>query len=213
MSNRTTVVRVPERGHYDRDTINAILDAAFVCHVSFVAHGQPYGIPTGFARSGEEILVHGSSASRMMRALEAGGAVCVTVTLVDGLVLARSAFHHSINYRSVVVLGRARAVDDDAEKLAALRLFTDHVVAGRWEEVRQPTSQELKSTAVLSIALDESSAKIRTGPPIDDEADVTLRVWAGVIPLKTIAEDPVTAVGVPDDVVRVDHKRLRWYRQ
>lgn len=213
MSNRTTVVRVPERGHYDRETINAILDAAFVCHVAFVADGQPYGIPTGFARSGDRIFVHGSSASRMIRTLQNGVDVCVTVTLVDGLVLARSVFHHSINYRSVVVLGRARAVDDDAEKLAALRLFTDHVVAGRWEEVRQPTSQELKSTAVLSIALDESSAKIRTGPPIDDEADVTLPVWAGVIPLKMIAEDPVTAVGVPDDVVRVDHKRLRWYRQ
>ena len=190
---RTTVVRVPERGHYDRATIDAILDEGFVCHVAFVVDGQPYVIPSGYVRSGDEIFIHGSAASRMIRTLAGGAAVCVTVTLVDGLVLARSAFHHSINYRSVVILGRARTVDDVREKTEALRQFTNHVVRDRWDEVRQPTAQELKATTVLAMHLTESSAKVRSGPPKDDEADSSWPAWAGVIPLKVYALAPVPA--------------------
>ena len=159
-TRRTTFVRAPTRGRYDRATIDAILDEGFVCHVAFSVDGQPYVIPTGYARSGDQIFIHGSAASRMIRTLQGGTDMWVTVTLVDGLVLARSAFHHSINYRSVVILGRARLIDDPAEKLEALRLVTNHVVPARWEEVRSPTTLELKATTVLAIGLHESSAKI-----------------------------------------------------
>jgi uncharacterized protein len=180
---RTQVKRLPKRAAYDKAQVYSILDEGRVCHVGFVVEGQPYVIPTGYARVDDRLYFHGSAASRMLRCLDEGVLVCVTVTLVDGLVLARSAFHHSVNYRSVMVLGQARLVTDPADKLRALRSFTNHLVPGRWEEVRPPNEQELKATSVLALPLAEVSAKIRTGPPIDDEEDYALPVWAGVVPL------------------------------
>jgi nitroimidazol reductase NimA-like FMN-containing flavoprotein (pyridoxamine 5'-phosphate oxidase superfamily) len=189
-TERTQVKRLPKRGKYDRETVYAILDAGFVCHVGFSVDGQPYVIPTNYGRAGDTLYLHGSAASRMLRTLSGGVPVCVTVTHVDGLVLARSAFHHSVNYRSVVILGTARLVEDPAEKMAALRIFTEHVLKGRWDDVRQPTEQELKATMVLALPLEEVSAKVRTGGPVDDEADYALPVWAGVLPLETVAQPP-----------------------
>lgn len=191
-TERTQVRRLPKRGVYDKALIHSILDEGFVCHAGFVVDGRPYVIPTGYARVDERIYLHGSAASRMLRKLDQGVDVCVTVTLVDGLVLARSAFHHSMNYRSVVVLGKARLVTDRDEKLAALRSFTNHVVPERWEEVRPPTEQELKATSVLALPLDEVSAKVRTGPPIDDEEDYSLPIWAGVVPICTQIGEPLS---------------------
>ena len=190
-TEHTQVKRLPKRGKYDRETVHAILDAAFVCHVGFCVEGQPYVIPTNYGRSGDTVYLHGSAASRMLRTLSEGVPVCVTVTLVDGLVLARSAFHHSVNYRSVVMLGAARLVEDPAEKMEALRLFTEHVMKGRWNEVRWPTEQEMKATTVLALPLEEVSAKVRTGGPVDDEADYTLPVWAGVLPLEMVPKEPI----------------------
>src|SRR5215470_14728036 len=190
-TERTQVKRLPKRGAYDRETVYKILDEAFVCHVGFVADGQPYVIPTNYGRSGDTLYLHGSAASRMLKTLSGRVPLCVTVTHVDGLVLARSAFHHSVNYRSAVILGTARLVDAPAEKLVALRVFTEHVMKGRWEDVRQPTEQELKATSVLALPLEEVSAKVRTGGPVDDEADYALPVWAGVLPLETVAKEPI----------------------
>jgi uncharacterized protein len=190
-TDRTQVKRLPKRGHYERETVCSILDTAFVCHVGFSVDGQPFVIPTNFGRSGDTLYLHGSAASRMLKTLSGGVPVCVTVTHVDGLVLARSAFHHSVNYRSVVILGKAQLVEDPAEKMEALRIFTEHVMKGRWSEVRIPTEQELKATIVLSLPLEEVSAKVRTGGPIDDEADYALPVWAGVLPLETVAKAPL----------------------
>jgi uncharacterized protein len=175
-TERTLVRRLPKRAVYDQAQVHAILDEGFLCHVGFSVDGQPYVIPTNYARSGEQIYIHGSAASRMLRTLQQGVDVCVTVTRVDGFVLARSAFHHSINYRSVVILGRARLVTDPHEKLEALHLFTNHILPGRWEEVRPPNEQELKATTVLALPLNEVSAKVRTGPPVDDEEDYALPV-------------------------------------
>jgi len=189
-TERTQVKRLPKRGRYDAETVYQILDQGFVCHVGFAVDGQPYVIPTNYGRSGDTLYLHGSAASRMLKTLSGGVPVCVTVTHVDGLVLARSAFHHSVNYRSAVILGTARLVDAPAEKLVALRVFTEHVMKGRWEDVRQPTEQELKATSVLALPLEEVSAKVRTGGPLDDEADYTLPVWAGVLPLEIIAGSP-----------------------
>jgi uncharacterized protein len=189
-TERTQVKRLPKRGRYDEETVLQILDSGFVCHVGFNVDGQPFVIPTNYGRSGRRLYLHGSSASRMLKTLSAGVPVCVAVTHVDGLVLARSAFHHSVNYRSVVILGTARLVEDPAEKMEALRIFTDHVLKGRWDDVRQPTEQEMKATTVLALPLDEVSAKVRTGGPVDDEADYTLPVWAGVLPLETVARTP-----------------------
>ena len=190
-SDRTQVKRLPKRANYDRETVYRILDTAFVCHAGFSVDGQPYVIPTNYGRSGDTLYLHGSAASRMLKTLSAGVPVCVTVTHVDGLVLARSAFHHSVNYRSVVILGRAQLVEDPAEKMEALRLFTEHVIKGRWDDVRTPTEQELRATTVLSLPLEEVSAKVRTGGPLDDEADYSLPVWAGVLPLGIVAKPPV----------------------
>jgi hypothetical protein len=189
---RTTVRRLKKRGVYDKATIYAILDEGFICHVGFVVEAQPYVIPTLYARENDTLFFHGSAASRMLRTLSSGVAVCVTVTLVDGLVLARSAFHHSINYRSVVALGRARLVDDPEERMRALQLITDHAMPRRWEEVRGPNTLELKRTRVLELPLDEVSAKIRSGPPVDDEEDYSLPIWAGVVPLETHVGVPVS---------------------
>jgi nitroimidazol reductase NimA-like FMN-containing flavoprotein (pyridoxamine 5'-phosphate oxidase superfamily) len=190
-TERTQLKRLPKRGHYDRETAYNILDTAFVCHVGFVADGQPYVIPTNYGRAGDTLYLHGSAASRMLKTLSAGVPVCVTVTHVDGLVLARSAFHHSVNYRSAVILGTARLVEDPSEKTEALRLFTEHVIKGRWDDVRLPTEQELKATTVLALPLEEVSAKVRTGGPVDDEGDYALPVWAGVLPLEMVAKEPV----------------------
>ncbi len=190
-SPRTRVRRAPSRGAHDRATIDAILDEGLVAHLGFVVDGQPYVIPTLHARAGDVVYVHGSAASRMLRTLAEGAAACLTVTLLDGLVLARSAFHHSMNYRSVVVLGRARPVEGPEEVLAALHAFTERLVPGRWEEVRPPSRQELKGTRVLALDLAEASAKARTGPPVDDEADHALDAWAGVVPLGLTAGAPV----------------------
>jgi uncharacterized protein len=191
-TSRTTLKRLPQRGHYDRELIEQILDEGFICHVGFAVDGQPLVIPTGYARVGDSLIIHGSQASRMLRTLGQGIEVCVTVTLIDGLVLARSAFHHSMNYRSVVVFGRATAVDDPDEKLAALRALSDHMIPGRWDDVREPNERELQQTTVLSLPLTEVSAKVRTGPPLDDEEDYSLPVWAGLIPLSLVAQDPVS---------------------
>lgn len=190
-SKRTTVKRIPKRGHYDRETIYSVLDEAIICHVGFAVDGQPYVIPTGFARVDDMIYIHGSAASRMLRELSKGVDVCVTVTILDGLVLARSAFHHSMNYRSVVVLGKAKLVTDETEKMNALEALTDHFVPNRWKDVRPPTELEMKATSVLKLPLGEASAKIRTGPPVDDDADYSLEAWAGVIPISLEKGEPI----------------------
>jgi uncharacterized protein len=187
---RTTLRRLPGRGSFGRQAVYEILDEGFVCHVGFVSDGQPFVIPTAYGRVSDLLYLHGAKASRMLKALSAGAEVCVTVTLVDGLVLARSAFHHSINYRSVVVFGRARAVESEEEKGAALEAFTEHVCRGRWAEVRWPTPEELAATTVAALPLAEASAKVRTGPPVDDEEDYALPVWAGVLPLRVGAGAP-----------------------
>jgi nitroimidazol reductase NimA-like FMN-containing flavoprotein (pyridoxamine 5'-phosphate oxidase superfamily) len=190
-SERTTVKRLPKRAAYDSATIHAILDEGLVCHVAFVADGQPCVIPTLYVRVGERLYLHGSPASRMLQTLQQGATVCVTVTLVDGLVLARSAFHHSMNYRSVVLYGTPAAVEDPAQKAGVLRALSDHVIPGRWEEVRGPSEQELRRTLLVSIPIDEASAKVRTGPPLDDEPDYELPVWAGVVPLRLTPGTPL----------------------
>lgn len=190
-TDRTQVKRLPKRGVYSRDEIYAILDEGFVCHVGFVDAGQPYVIPTNYARRGDEILLHGSAASRMLRGLETGIDVCVTVTLVDGLVLARSAFHHSMNYRCVVAFGTARKIDDRERKIEALRVISEHLMRGRWADVRGPAEQELKATAVLEFTIEEASAKMRTGGPKDDADDYALPVWAGVLPVSLQAGEPI----------------------
>ena len=206
---RTEVRRLPERGAYDTATINAILDEALICHVGFISeNGYPVVLPTIHARSEATIYLHGSPASRMLRALKQGGDVCVTVTIVDGLVLARSAFHHSMNYRSVVIFGHPREVTDPDEKMRAFEVITEHVARGRWSDARQPTDKEFKGTTVVAMPIDEASAKLRTGPPGDDEADYRLPIWAGVIPVEqTFGEaedDPRLHPGItrPDYVER-----------
>ena len=190
-TERTRVVREPHRGSFDRETIYKILDEGFVCHVGFAAAGQPYVIPTMFARVNDAIYFHGSAASRMLRGVSSGLPVCVTVTLVDGLVLARSVFNHSMNYRSVVALGNATLVDAPEEKLAALRAFTEKILPGRWADARQPSEKELKATSILRLPLSEVSAKMRTGDVQDDEPDYVLPVWAGLLPLRLTASVPI----------------------
>jgi uncharacterized protein len=207
-TGRTTLRRLPKRGVYDKAEVYAILDEGFICHVGFAIDGQPYVIPTGYARSGDQIFLHGSAASRMLHALGDGLDVCVTVTLVDGFVLSRSAFHHSINYRSVVILGRARVVTDPAEKIIALRCFTDHILPGRWDEVRPPSKQELTATMVLALPLEEVSAKVRKGPPVEDEGDIARPAWAGVVPLHAQLGEPVPMDDLPPGVPPFDRSRF-----
>ena len=207
-TDRTKLKRLPKRGHFDRETVNAILDEGFICHVGFVVDGQPFVVPTGYARVDDKLYIHGSQASRMLRSLAGGIDVCVTVTIVDGLVLARSAFHHSMNYRSVLVFGRATLVAEPKEKYSALLALSEHIVPGRWADVREPNEQEMKQTTVLCLPLEEASAKIRTGPPLDDEEDYALPMWAGVIPLRLTADEPVNdprlsaEIPVPDYAAR-----------
>jgi nitroimidazol reductase NimA-like FMN-containing flavoprotein (pyridoxamine 5'-phosphate oxidase superfamily) len=184
-------VREPHRGAYDRETIYALLDEGLVCHIGFSVEAQPYVIPTMFTRVEDAVYFHGSAASRMLRNLGAGIPVCLTVTLTDGIVLARSVFNHSMNYRSVVALGKAVLVEDPGEKLAALRAFTEKILPGRWNEARQPSEKELKATSILRLRLTEASAKLRVGPPEDDAEDYALRVWAGVIPLQLTPGAPI----------------------
>jgi nitroimidazol reductase NimA-like FMN-containing flavoprotein (pyridoxamine 5'-phosphate oxidase superfamily) len=191
-TERTKVKRLPDRGKYDAETVHKILDEGFVCHVGFVVGEQPFVIPTNYGRVGDTLYIHGSSASRMLKTLAGGIPVCVTVTLVDGLVLARSAFHHSANYRSVVILGIAVLVEKPEEKMAALEAFTEHVMRGRWKDVRPPNDLELKATTVLSLPLVEVSAKVRIGPPKDDEEDYALPIWAGVLPLPVTPGAPIS---------------------
>ena len=192
-TTRTTLKRRPQRGAFDRPTVHAILDATFLCHVGFVVEGQPFVIPTSYGRDGDTLFIHGAAASRMLRELSTGIPVAVTVTLLDGLVLARSAFHHSLNYRSVVMLGTASLVEEPAEKMHALEVITEQIVPGRWAEVRRPDEQELKATTVLRLPIEEVSAKIRTGPPIDDDEDMKLPIWAGVLPLTVAPGSPIPA--------------------
>ena len=190
-TDRTRLVREANRAVYDREVIYKILDEAFVCHVGFAMEGQPFVIPTMFARVGDFIYFHGSAASRMLRSLVDGVSVCVTVTLTDGLILARSVFNHSMNYRSVVVLGHAALIDDPVEKLRALEAFTEKLLPGRWSDARQPNEKELKATSILKLPLTEISAKVRTGDVEDDVGDYARNVWAGVIPLRLIADPPI----------------------
>ena len=190
-TTRTRVVRESERAVYDRETIYRILDAGFICHVGFVSDGQPFVIPTSYGRKDSNLYIHGSAASRMLRQMKDGVPVCVTVTLLDGLVLARSVFNHSMNYRSVVILGKATLVDDPEEKLAALRALSEHILPGRWDDARQPNERELKATSVLRLPIEEFSAKVRTGPAIDDEEDYSFPTWAGVVPLEIEAGVPI----------------------
>src|SRR6266403_1364518 len=190
-TERTRVVRESHRGVYDRETIDKILDEGFVCHVGFSVDGQPYVIPTLFARVGDAVYFHGSAASRMLRNVSEGISVCITVTLTDGFVLARSVFNHSMNYRSVVALGKAILVDGLEEKLKALHSFTEKILPGRWKDSRQPNEKELKATSILPLSLTEVSAKMRVGPPEDDAADYALPIWAGVIPLSFTPGTPI----------------------
>jgi nitroimidazol reductase NimA-like FMN-containing flavoprotein (pyridoxamine 5'-phosphate oxidase superfamily) len=188
---RTRVVREAQRAVYDRAVVNQILDEAFLCHVGFVVDGQPFVIPTSYGRDGDVLYIHGSAASRMLRNLDQGVAVCITVTLLDGLVLARSVFNHSMNYRSVVILGAATLVGDPVEKLAALRALSEHIIPHRWDDSRQPDEKELKATSVLRLPIDEFSAKVRVGPAVDDEGDYAFPTWAGVIPVDMMVGAPI----------------------
>jgi nitroimidazol reductase NimA-like FMN-containing flavoprotein (pyridoxamine 5'-phosphate oxidase superfamily) len=208
-SERTRVKRLPARAAYERATIDAILDEGLVCHVGFTLDGQPFVIPTAYARVGDALFVHGSAASRMLRGLASGLPACVTVTLIDGLVLARSAFHQSMNYRSVVILGVATLIAEPEEKLRALEAIVDHLIPGRWAEVRPPNEQELKATSVLRLPLTEASAKLRTGGPLDDAEDMALPCWAGVLPLRLAASAPIAEPGLAPGLA-LPHAVRQW---
>jgi nitroimidazol reductase NimA-like FMN-containing flavoprotein (pyridoxamine 5'-phosphate oxidase superfamily) len=199
-SKRATVRSRPERAAYDSETIDAILDRGLICHVGFVIDSQPFVIPTIYARCNRKVVIHGSPGSRMLRAAKAGAPLCVTVTLYDGLVLARSAFKHSINYRSVVILGAASEITDESQKLTALEALVEHVMPGRWKEIRRPSAAELKATTILAVPVEEASAKIRCGPPMDKDEDYQLDVWAGEIPLQTVASAPRPDPRLPSDI-------------
>ena len=213
-SKRTELRRIPDRGSHDWETIHQILDAGFLAHVGFCVDGQPFVIPTLYGRDGEKLYLHGSASSRMLRELDTGIPVCVTVTLLDGLVLARSAFDHSLNYRSVVAFGKARKVLDPEQKIKSLRVISEHLIAGRWQDVRGPSEKELKATTVLEFLIEEASSKVRTGPPLDQESDYGLPVWAGVLPLEIKSQLPVPderlikGITLPD-YVRHYEARLR----
>jgi len=209
-TKRTELRRIPGRGSHDWETICQILDAGFLASIGFCLDGQPFVIPTLYGRDGERLYLHGSAASRMLRELETGVPACVTVTLVDGLVLARSAFDHSMNYRSVVAFGRARRIADPVQKINSLRVISEHLIAGRWDDVRKPTEKELKATTVLEFSIEEASSKVRSGPPLDDESDYGLPVWAGVLPLEIKSRPPIAddklikGVTLPEYVRRYD---------
>jgi nitroimidazol reductase NimA-like FMN-containing flavoprotein (pyridoxamine 5'-phosphate oxidase superfamily) len=214
LTKRTELRRIPDRGSHDWETINQILDAGFLACVGFCVDGQPFVIPTLYGRDGERLYLHGSAASRMLGELESGIPACVTVTLVDGLVLSRSAFEHSMNYRSVIAFGTARKVADPRQKIKSLRVISEHLISGRWQDVRGPSEKELKATTVLEFLIEEASSKVRTGPPLDDESDYELPVWAGVLPLEIKSQPPladdrlIKGITLPD-YVRHYEARLR----
>lgn len=201
IDDRNRIRRKPDRGHFDRHIIYPIIDEALICHVGFEEDGQPYVIPTLHARLDDSLILHGAKASRMLKHIQAGHPVCATFTLVDGLVLARSVFNHSMNYRSAVVFGTGRLIEAEDEKWLALEALTEHIARGRWAEARQPTIKEMNATTVVSITIDQASAKIRTGPPGDDEEDYALPIWAGVLPMREQAgvpdPDPRLTEGIP----------------
>jgi uncharacterized protein len=213
ITDRNRVKRVAKRGHYDSETVYRILDEGLICHVGFMQDQQPVVIPTLYARRGESLILHGAKTSRMLQYIQAGHPVSVAVTLVDGLVVARSVFHHSMNYRSVVLFGRGRLIEPDEEKLQALEVLTEHILRGRWQDARKPNRQELDATSVVAIAIESASAKLRTGPPVDDEEDYQLPTWAGVIPLQQQALAPIAdprlgrAIPTPGYVTRYDRSR------
>jgi nitroimidazol reductase NimA-like FMN-containing flavoprotein (pyridoxamine 5'-phosphate oxidase superfamily) len=211
VTQRAQIRRIPKRAAYDAEKIHAILDVGFLAHLGFCVDGQPFVIPTLYGRSGDKLYLHGSAASRMLRELETGVPACVNVTIVDGLVLARSAFHHSMNYRSVVAFGTARKIEGNEQKTEGLRVISEHLIAGRWDEVRSPYEKELKATSVLEFAIEEASAKVRTGPPVDEEEDYTLPVWAGVLPLKFEPKEPVADSRMIDGVAVPEY--VLWYRR
>lgn len=208
-TKRNRVVRIPERGQYDRESVYGIIDEALLCHVGFAVEGQPFVIPTLHARRGDTLLLHGATTSRLLKHLQAGGSVCVTMTILDGLVLARSVFHHSVNYRSVVLFGQGTLVADPDEKLCALAAFTERMLPGRWDDAREPNRKELKATAVVAIPIDSASAKVRVGPPKDDEEDLALPVWAGVVPIRQVVGElqpsPDLRDGIPVPAYLVDY--------
>lgn len=212
-TDKNRINRLPKRGHYERATIYRILDEALICHVGFVEDGQPHVIPINFARVGDSIVLHGAKASRLLKHIEAGHPVCVEATIVDGLVLARSVFHHSVNYRSVVLFGKGRPLEDEQEKLSALKAVAEHLIPGRWQEARLPNRKEMNATRVVSIRIDEASAKVRTGPAVDEQEDYALPVWAGVLPLEEQALPPVRDdllpgnIPLPDYVAQYSRKR------
>lgn len=202
-TNLNRVRRLPDRGHYDRDTIYGILDAGLICHVGFVVDGRPFVIPTLHARDGDTLLLHGASTSRMLKLAAGGAELCVTVTCVDGLVLAKSAFNHSVNYRSAVIFGRGTLVDEESAKMRALAAFTERILPGRWDDARPPSAVEMKATSVIAVSIENASAKVRTGGPHDDAEDESLPIWVGVVPLRQAASAPVSAdygppVSAPD---------------
>lgn len=215
LTKRTELRRIPDRGSRDWDKINQILDAGFFASIGFCVEGQPFVVPTLYGREGEKLYLHGSAASRMLRQLETGVPACVTVTLVDGLVLSRSAFDHSMNYRSVVAFGNARKVVDPEEKIKSLRVISEHLIVGRWAEVRGPSESELKATTVLEFSIEEASSKVRSGPPLDNESDYGLAVWAGVLPLVVRSGPPIPddklleGVPLPESVRRYDARLNR----
>ena len=208
-TGRNRVVRIPDRGHYDRPTVYAILDAALICHVGLLQDGAPLVIPTLYARDGDDLLLHGASSSRLLRYLAGGGEVSVAVTLVDALVLARSIFHHSVNYRSVVLFGRGQPVAAEA-KPALLKRFSDKLIPGRWEHVRAPSPNELKATAIVRVPIELASAKVRSGPAKDDAADMSLQTWAGIVPLQQTYLPPEADAALPAGIPLPDHVRALY---
>lgn len=207
LTKRSELRRIPDRGSHDWETINQILEAGFLASVGFCVDGQPFVIPTLYGRDGEKLYLHGSAVSRTLRELETGIPTCVTVTLVDGLVLSRSAFDHSMNYRSVVAFGTARKIVDPEQKVKSLRVISEHLIAGRWAEVRGPSDKELKATTVLEFSIEEASSKVRSGPPLDDESDYGLPVWAGVLPLEIRSRLPIPDSKSIKDVTLPDYVR------
>lgn len=195
-TERTKIARKPDRGRYDRETVHAIIDEALYCHVGIVVNERPVVIPTAHWRQGDRLYMHGSRVSRLIEVMAAGADICVTVTLLDGLVLARSGFHHSMNYRSVVIFGQAAPIEGREAKLAAMRAFMERIAPGRWDELRPPTEKEIDATGIVALKLDEASAKVRAGPPADDEADYAHPVWAGVVPVTESLGEPVPDTGL-----------------
>ena len=204
-TNRTKVNRTPKRAVYEKETIYKILDETFVCQIAFKIDGQVFIIPTAFGRKDDSIFIHGSNKSRMLNSIKSGEDICIGVTLIDGIVAARSIFHHSINYRSVIIFGKGKEIDEPEDKLKALKIITEHIIPGRWNYARKPNEKELEITSVFEFKIDEASAKIRTGPPVDEKEDYNLNVWAGIIPLKTIAESPIRDQEVRNGILLPDY--------